>query len=258
HYEQALAMNHKLGRRETGKASEAQALAYRHALRQLSPQIGYLSAGTQVPPSTTFYGPLWPTRGGLLPLLQARHQAVLARLAASPEARKHYDDLITARQKISRLQAAFPRDERVIKARDKQLAELNDEQDRLERLLAQDLPEYKRLLATDQKGPADLARALPPDAAFVDFIRYLHWEKGKATGQRYVAFVVAPGKEPTFLQLGDAEPIDTAVAAWRKHIDAGQDSLAPAKLRELLWDKVARELPAKTTATYLCLDGELA
>jgi CHAT domain-containing protein len=109
-----------------------------------------------------------------------------------------------------------------------------------------------------EKRPADLARALPRDAAFIDFVRYRHWEKGKYTGQRYVAFVVVPGRDAAFVQLGDAKPIDEAVAAWRRHIAAGEDSLAPTKLRELVWDKVARELPAGTRVVYLCSDGDLA
>jgi tetratricopeptide (TPR) repeat protein len=110
YYEQALAMHRKLGRRETGKASESQALAYRHALQQLLPQNGYLSAAAQVPPSATLYAPLWPTRGGLLSLLQVRHQPVLAHVTASADARKHYDDLVATRQKISRLQGTQPAD----------------------------------------------------------------------------------------------------------------------------------------------------
>jgi CHAT domain-containing protein/tetratricopeptide (TPR) repeat protein len=258
YHEQALAMNRKLSRRETGNASEAQALAYRNALHQLTFQYGYLSAATQVPPTAALYAPLWATRGGLLPALQARHQVVLARRATSPDARKHYDDLITVRQKISRLQATFAKDERTLQARDKELANLNDEQDRLERQLAENLPEYRRLQEMARKGPADLARALPKGSAFFDFIRYAHWRKGKAAERRYAAFVVAPGKEPSFLQLGDAASIDEVVAAWRNHIAAGEDSLAPAKLRELVWDKVARELPARTKVVYLCLDGGLA
>jgi CHAT domain-containing protein/tetratricopeptide (TPR) repeat protein len=253
---QALVMYGRLGRREMGQASEAQALAYRGT--QLGAESGYLSVAARVPPSGALYGPLWQTRGGLLPLLQARHQAVLARVAASADARKDYDDLVAVRRKIGRLQGTFPRNDRELKARDKDLADLNDEQDRLERRLASQLPEFKRLRELAEKGPADLARRLPPGSAFVDFIRYTQLEKAKSVGRRYVAFVVLPGRDALFVPLGDAEPIDAAVAAWRKHIGAGQDSLAPAKLRELVWDKVAKELPDRTRVVYVCPDGDLA
>jgi CHAT domain-containing protein len=99
---------------------------------------------------------------------------------------------------------------------------------------------------------------LPTNAVFVDFFRYLHREKGKAVGLRYVAFVLPPGQQAKFLQLGDAQPIDDAIAAWREHIAAGEASLAPAKLRQLVWDKIGNELPAHTKAVYLCPDGDLA
>src|SRR5439155_11467536 len=85
HYEQALVMYSRLARREMGQASEAQALAYRGT--QALAETGYLQAAAEVPPSGALYGPLWQTRGGLLPLLQARHQAVRAQVAASADAR---------------------------------------------------------------------------------------------------------------------------------------------------------------------------
>ncbi len=90
------------------------------------------------------------------------------------------------------------------------------------------------------------------------------WSKNKIVGRRYVAFLLLPGKEPKVLQLGDAKqnydvkPIDAAIAAWRKHIDRQENSLAPAKLRELVWDKIAKELPPETEIVYLCPDGDLA
>jgi CHAT domain-containing protein/tetratricopeptide (TPR) repeat protein len=254
--EQALAMYRKLGTREMGKTSEAQTLAYGRA--QAGTRHGYLSIVVRLSPSAVNYDPLWHTRGGMLPLLQARHQGILAQLAESTAVRKDYDELVTVRQKISRLQSEFPKDETGLKDRDKQLAGLNNDQDRLERKLAAGLPEFKRLQEMAEKGPADLARELPKDAAFVDFIPYWHREKGKWTRVRFVAFVVLPGKDAKFLQLGDAKPIDDAIAAWRKHIDAGENSLAPAMLRELVWEKIAAELPSHTKVVYLCPDDDLA
>ena len=59
---------------------------------------------------------------------------------------------------IGRLQAVFPRNAQEFTARDKELADLNDDQDRLERRLTAQLPEFKRLRELADKGPADLAR----------------------------------------------------------------------------------------------------
>ncbi len=256
YYEQARAMYRKFGSREIGKASEAQALAYRRA--QPRTRNAYLSVAVNLAPSAAGYAPLWYTRGEMLPLLQARHQGVLAQLAGSAEVRKDYEDLIVVRQQISRLQSELPKDEKALKDRDKQFVDRNEEQDKLERKLAAGLPEFKRLLDMAEKGPADLAKELAKNAAFVDFIRYAHYEKSKFSEWRYVAFVVLPGQEPKLVRLGDAQPIEAAVAAWRGHITQETTSLAPAKLRELVWDKIAKELPAQTKIVYLCPDGDLA
>src|SRR5262249_7376973 len=120
------------------------------------------------------------------------------------------------------------------------------------------VPAFQRLRELADKGPSDLAQALPQSAAFVDFFRYYHWEKGKFIERRYVAFVVLPGQGAQFVPLGSARPIDDAVTAWRRHLAQGQDSLARVKLRELVWDKVARALPAQAKVVYLCPDGDLA
>jgi CHAT domain-containing protein/tetratricopeptide (TPR) repeat protein len=256
YFEQALAMYHRLGKREMGAASEAQALASRAAL--LPARDEYLSAAVQSSPPAVRYDLLWHTRGELLPLLQARHQAILAQLAESADVRRDYEKLSAVRRRISRLQSASPEEETALQARDKELTDLNDEQDRLERRLAAGLPPFQRLRGLAAKGPADLAAELPKESAFVDFYRHIEYEKEKAVGRRYLAFVVCPGREAKPVPLGDAKEIDAAVAAWRKHLDSGQESLAPAKLRELVWDRVAAELPATTKVVYLCPDGDLA
>src|SRR5262249_52763147 len=145
-------------------------------------------------PSAT-YAALWHTRGGLLPLLQARHCGVLTLAATSDKVRADYAALVAVRQDLSRLQSASPKDDRARKDRDHQLLALNDEQDRLERPLAAAVPAFRHLRELADKGPDDLAQQLPTNAAFVDFIRYTHGEKGKAIGKRYVAFVLLPGQE---------------------------------------------------------------
>jgi CHAT domain-containing protein/tetratricopeptide (TPR) repeat protein len=255
--EQALAMYRQVALRQMGQASEAAALAYQLAL--LPTRNNYLSIAVKLSPSSSTYKQLWPTRGGLLPLLQARHQSVLALSLTSGQVRDDYAKLVSVRQQISRWQSHFPKEEITRKERDQQLANLNDEQDQLERKLAAAVPALKHLQELADKGPADLAKALPKHSAFVDCFRYWHsTEHRRLRGLRYIAFVVLPGKEAMFVSLGDAQPIDDAVAAWRNHIDAGEDSLAPVKLRGLVWDKLAKHLPPETKRVYLCPDGDLA
>src|SRR5262249_37754157 len=61
------------------------------------------------------------------------------------------------------------------------------------------------------------------------------------------------------VELGPAEPIEKALAAWRQGIARGRDGTAAAELRRLLWEQLAPHLPAGPGSTlYLCPDGELS
>jgi CHAT domain-containing protein len=59
-----------------------------------------------------------------------------------------------------------------------------------------------------------------------------------------------------WLDLEEAEPIETAVTAWREGITAGKDipPELPAKVRQLVWAKVRQELPGQVKQVYLCPD----
>jgi CHAT domain-containing protein/Tfp pilus assembly protein PilF len=254
YHEQALALYQKLCRREDALGSEAQALAYRQS--QPRNRDYYLSAAVPVAEAT--YEAVWHSRGDVLPLLQARHRQMLALTRGSAEAAADFRILVVVRQQLAGLQNALPKDPEALGERDKQLSRLTDEQDRLERKLAAALPEFQHLRELADKGPADLAKALPRDAAFVDLVRYNVCNKDKWDGRRYAAFVLQSGKEAKVIDLGDAAPIDAAASAWREHLPADKPSLAPAKLRELVWDKVSAQLPAGTKRVYLCPDGNLA
>src|SRR5262249_20752260 len=161
----------------------------------------------------TNYAAVWHSRGDLLPLLQARHQQTLLLKTRSDQ---EYDELIAIRQQLARLQGDSPKDPDKLKQRDEALSKLTDQQDRLERKLYAALRELKQLKELPDKGPADLARELPKNAAFVDLIRYNHWnKKDKIDGQRYVAFVLLPGgQDAKLIDLDDAKPIDDAAKVW--------------------------------------------
>src|SRR5262249_19746417 len=151
-----------------------------------------------------------------------------------------WERLQAVRSQLNRLAVEPGRD---LAARDRRLAELNDEQEKLERDLAKELPELERHRRLAALGPADLTQKLGPGTAFIDFVRHTQWEKGKFTGYRYQAFVLAPGRPVRHVDLGLAQPIDAAIASWRRAINRGEASFAPHKLKEQVWDKLAAELP---------------
>src|SRR5206468_2566979 len=133
-----------------------------------------------------------------------------------------------------------------IKGFDKKIAEL----DRDIRPL---LPTIERAEKLAKATPADLQKALPADAAVVDFLRYIHTEHdpakpGKAGEKQtlsYLAFVVTKDRIAR-VELGAAEPIEAAISLWREAITTGKEipAVVPAKVRELVWEVVRKELPA--------------
>jgi CHAT domain-containing protein len=252
--ERALATARKYAAREIAAAPEAQALAHLHSL--LPTRDHYLSAAVQRgQPGVTSYQQVWDDKAALMRLQQRRHGAVLIARGKSDKAHEKYEQLTDARQHVNRLLVDPGKD---LKYRDKRLAELTDKQENLERELSALLPEIARQKALAKLGPGDLINQLPTAAVFVDFVQYVHCHKGQPPGPRYLAFVVAPGRPLRCVELGDAGPINQAIDSWRRGIDRREASGAPAKLRELVWDKIDQGLPPSTRTIYLAPDGDLA
>src|SRR5262249_11051814 len=61
------------------------------------------------------------------------------------------------------------------------------------------------------------------------------------------------------VELGPAGRMEKVLAKWRQDIKEGVSPSASAqKLRLLVWDKLAEQLPSDTQTVYLCPDGELS
>jgi CHAT domain-containing protein len=97
----------------------------------------------------------------------------------------------------------------------------------------------------------------------VDFLRWILFEQdpkvrgkeGEKRTVRYLAFVLTRDKV-SWLDLKEAGPIENAVNAWRNAITGGLDIPAalPAKVRNLVWAEVRKELPAQVKQVYLSPD----
>jgi CHAT domain-containing protein/Tfp pilus assembly protein PilF len=251
----AVAINARWATKEVAGAPEAQALSLLRSFPKT--RDAYLSVALLVPaePVSDVYAHVWPFKGLLFRLVTRRHQGVIAAASDSPKTRSQWERLQAVRAQLNRL-AVEPGKEAV--ARDRRLAELTEEQEKLERDLAKELPELDRHRRLAPLGPADLAQKLGPGTAFIDFVRHTQWENGKLKGYHYQAFVLAPGRPVRRVDLGAAQPLDDPLSSWRRAIDRREASLAPQKLKELVWDKLAAELPPGTKAVYLCPDGDLA
>jgi len=210
------------------------------------------------------YAQVWQGKGNLTRLLQARHLAVQA--ARDEKTLAVWEQLRQSRRDLARLLNTPGLDR---EDRDKQLRQLNDVREDLERQLVESLPEYQALQKSAQQPLNDLLKALPRETVFVDLLRYRRLDKdGKP---HYVAFVVVSGKTVQRIELGEASAIDDGLAAWLKAINAWKPGL-PAKeeqdlltesdllgrkLSKLLWVPLADKIPAKAVL-YLSTDGDLA
>ncbi len=252
--EKALAMYRKQSNREITSAPEARALAFLASLPRT--RDGYLCAAVLVPGSeAASYLPFWHDRGAVFRLLLRRHQSAQVQRLKSPQANHKWLQLGEVRRRVSRLLLEPGKDPA---ARDRLLEKLEAEQEQLERDLARLVPELEEHRELARLLPTDLAGKLPAGSAFVDLVRYGHYDKATFSGHRYMAFVVAAGQPVRRVPLGDAAGIDRAVRSWRGGIARREASSAAALLRKRVWDKVEALLPAGTRTVYLCSDGDLA
>ena len=119
-------------------------------------------------------------------------------------------------------------------------------------------------LRLKRSSHTDLLSALPEQTVVIDLVSYQRVEQGPkvigAEGLRvatsYVGFVLKKNRLVERVDLGLAQPIDDAVRQWRAAIVALRPSPAPATLRRLLWEPLARDIPPETTV-IIAPDGHV-
>src|SRR5262249_12071896 len=128
----------------------------------------------------------------------------------------------------------------ISKWRRRQLDDIHGRLLQLQQELRAALPGIDRGQEPDRSVPARLQEALPADAAFVDLLKYARTTYGpgmpglpsEARTENYVAFVVTK-KAVHRVDLGEAKPIEMAVAGWRAVIAKTEsDGAFPATLRQ--------------------------
>jgi CHAT domain-containing protein/Tfp pilus assembly protein PilF len=251
---QALQMYQGLTRAFTESASEAEALNF---LASLPGPNAYLSVAAQVKGASAAeqYALLWQGKANVTGTL-ARRQHLLRGITDDPT-RALAEALLDARRQLARLLLA-PADA-ATKDREQRLRELTECKERLERDLAQRLPDFRRHETLSRAPSTDLVQHLPEHAAFIDLFHYFRWgrdPKGNPTPD-YIAFVLRDGQPVRRVDLGPAPPIEQVLARWRHDIDNGLSSPAAGQLRRLVWDPLAVHLGPDTDTVYVSPDGAL-
>jgi CHAT domain-containing protein len=241
-------------------APEATALNYLSSLPLT--RDGYLSVTRHLPEADSYLA-VWQSKAALSRIYERRHLAVLA--AASPKARSLFDEIRTLRRERETLLLAPANPERAT-ARDKRLEAIDEEIRTKEAELRPLLPALKRSEELARATPTELRKVLPAGAAFIDLLRYTHFEqdtkvrgnKGEKRTPRYVAFVVTR-EGVARIELGKAQPIEEMLDLWRSALVEGAEAEPgyAAKVHALLWEPLLKHLPARTALVYVSPDAAL-
>jgi CHAT domain-containing protein len=245
--------------------SERQQLAMNEKLRvylnnYLAIAAGAQAAGEQLYPAVLAWKGSVSARQQFMRGMRRALQA-----GDKPEVAQRYTELDQAARSLATLIRVTPNPEKLEEHRHT-LERLSTEIERLERAVAAASAEFRQQLAQRQRTAADIHQVLPADAVLVDLLEYSHFSppaerKGRVTWERRLAaFVVRPNQPVVRLDLGPAQPIAAAIAAWRQHF--GPSPMAPERdpavtLRRLVWEPLTPHLQGARTV-LLSPDGATA
>jgi CHAT domain-containing protein/tetratricopeptide (TPR) repeat protein len=270
-YREALDMFKRLIAAYAEQKSEGEALTL--ASSQPLARDAYLSvariraadpAGAYDP--ATAYPTVWATKGTIARVYEQRQLRARAAAADPALARKLSDLADTRRRHADLLLTPATKDPGTLKQRDADLKDCDDAIASLNGELSRALPTVARIKRLDDATLTDLQNVLPADAALVDYFRYMFIERGDSASAgdkekrtaRYLAFVATRDKV-AWVDLDTAASIEPAVNTWLGAITGGREipAAVPARVRELVWNKVREQLPATIRTLFICPDFTL-
>jgi CHAT domain-containing protein/Flp pilus assembly protein TadD len=188
-------------------------------------------------------------------------QIGILRRRANPQDRDLLDQLLATHTQLATLQVnenitLSPEQQRAL------IAQLETEAEKLEATISGRSAEFRA-----QIQPITLAgvqQALPSDAALIEFFAYRPLDAKAKPDERfgkphYVAYALKREGTPKFVDLGEAEAIDRAVAAWREALrDEGRaDVTRLARALDELVMRPVRGLVGETRRLLISPDGAL-
>jgi CHAT domain-containing protein/Tfp pilus assembly protein PilF len=223
------------------------------------------------------YEAVWHSKASITRVYQRRHLALLA-AATDASVRRDWDLLQSLRRQREQLLLAPASPPAQQAARQDTLDRLNAQLDQAEKALRPRLPVLPYYEELAKLGPDALQQRLAADVVLVDFLRYAHFEydpnqpgkKGEKRTTCYLAFVLSRA-ELQRVELGTAADLDAAVQQWRQAITqklpGGNDAARRdhdaqlrrhgQRLRDLVWEPVAKRFPAGVQTVFVAPDGEL-
>ncbi|MBN9120385.1 MAG: tetratricopeptide repeat protein [Planctomycetes bacterium] len=264
YFTEALEMARRLGTKFAQEKTEGEALTL--LASQPTARDGLITTclvrgGAPAP----LYFQVWADKGFIARVYERRQQR--ARAATDPKATQALAELADVRRRRAELLLAPATSDPATLT--KRREDIKGYEERIEQRageLKELLPVIERAEKLAAATPTELQKVLPADVAVVDFLRFVRSEQdkdkpgkgGEARVARYLAFVVTKNRV-AWVDLDEAAKIEPAIDAWRAAITGGKEipPALPAKVRELVWDKVRRELPAGTKTVYVSPDAAL-
>jgi CHAT domain-containing protein len=196
--------------------------------------------------------------------MQQQQRRLFARLLAADnraEVRRLVDQLQQTTRQLAAA-ARLPADGKGAAAPDSRLEALTRQKEELESRLSRLSTDFRAGHDRAELTPAVLRQVLPEGVALVDFLFYTHSDlahadPSKRSQKRLSAWVVRRDQPLVRVDLGQAEPIEQAVTAWRKALrnrTAGR--AASQTLSRLLWQPLEKHLTRARTV-LLSPDGVL-
>jgi tetratricopeptide (TPR) repeat protein len=167
---------------------------------------------------------VWLRRKGVILEAQKRFQEALV-YSDNPEAVTTFQELARVRAQLSKLVFAGPGKEGS-EAYKQHIAELEQQKEQLEAQLSRLSQAYSVKQKIAKADVAKVVKALPANTVLVEFARvgmFNFKAKGKEEKwhpAHYLAFVLhaGSGEQVAMLDLGEADPIDQAVAVFKKQV----------------------------------------
>ena len=181
-----------------------------------------------------------------------------------PQLQPAFAELARLRQEIGRRTLAGPAAGESPDQHSAALARGREERQQIEERLAREVPEIGLEQRLRQADAAHVARALPAESALVELVRLdpFDFQASAPLPARYVALVLRAGEPDAavLLDLGEAEPLDAAVAALREAITSEVEDGDPPAAQDLRLRLFEPLLPALAGRTRVLVspDADLA
>jgi tetratricopeptide (TPR) repeat protein len=168
------------------------------------------------------YARVWRGKAAVARAIQHRHVALGLLATADATTRQKLESWRDVRRQLARLMLATA-DGRDDPGQVGRLRQLAADKERIERELAESLPEFARQQALAHRPHTRLLERLPAGTVLLDIVAYnLHEKdpqdkgrKGERWTPSYAGFALARDQPVRQVDLGPAGPIDQAVRAWR-------------------------------------------